>query len=185
MGSTNSTCCQCCSRKSSDLERVLMLGLNASGKSKMLYRLKLDEDINTMATIGFNVEQLQLDKASVVIWDVAGHKRSRTQWCYYYSNTIALIYVIDSSDKDQFEESCRLFMSVIQHPEMQNIPVLILANKQDLASAESVSVISDYFSLKTVLKDRSWFILSVSAVTGHGIVQTRNILNALITEHKK
>lgn len=36
--------------------KILMLGLDGAGKTTILYSLKLGETINTIPTIGFNVE---------------------------------------------------------------------------------------------------------------------------------
>ncbi|CAI9729713.1 ADP-ribosylation factor-like [Octopus vulgaris] len=182
MGHSNSTCCV---RKSKTNERVLMLGLDDAGKSKSLYYMKLNQEIKTLPTLGFNVEQIELDRTNVIIWEVGGHKKSRAQWHHYYSNTIGLIYVVDSSDTLRMEESCKEFLAVIQHPEMQGVPVLILANKQDMSSAISTAAISDYFMLDTTLKDRNWFILSVSSVSGFGFTEALTLLNALVTEFRK
>ena len=39
--------------------RILILGLDNAGKTTILYRLQADEPIETIPTIGFNVETLQ------------------------------------------------------------------------------------------------------------------------------
>jgi len=39
--------------------RILMLGLDAAGKTTILYRFKLAEVIHTVPTIGFNVETVE------------------------------------------------------------------------------------------------------------------------------
>ena len=36
--------------------RLLMLGLDAAGKTTILYKMKLNEVVSTIPTIGFNVE---------------------------------------------------------------------------------------------------------------------------------
>ena len=36
--------------------RILMLGLDAAGKTTILYKLKLGQHVNTIPTVGFNVE---------------------------------------------------------------------------------------------------------------------------------
>ena len=41
--------------------RVIMLGLDDSGKTKILYKLKLDCDVTTIPTIGFNVENIKCE----------------------------------------------------------------------------------------------------------------------------
>lgn len=40
--------------------RILMLGLDAAGKTTILYKLKLGELVTTIPTIGFNVETLRV-----------------------------------------------------------------------------------------------------------------------------
>ena len=37
------------------------------------------------------------------MWDVGGQDKIRIMWKYYFQNTKALIYVIDSADPERFE----------------------------------------------------------------------------------
>jgi len=39
--------------------RILMVGLDAAGKTTILYKLKLGEVVTTIPTIGFNVETVR------------------------------------------------------------------------------------------------------------------------------
>ena len=50
--------------------RILMLGLDAAGKTTALYKLKLGELVTTVPTIGFNVERVQHRNLVMTIWDV-------------------------------------------------------------------------------------------------------------------
>ena len=52
--------------------RVLMLGLDAAGKTTILYKLKLGEVVSSVPTIGFNVETLEYKKTKFTVWDVGG-----------------------------------------------------------------------------------------------------------------
>lgn len=36
--------------------KILMLGLDGAGKTSILYQFKLNESVNSVPTIGFNVE---------------------------------------------------------------------------------------------------------------------------------
>ncbi len=49
-----------------------MIGLDASGKTSILYRIKLDENVSTAPTIGFNVESVRHNNVEIVIWDIGG-----------------------------------------------------------------------------------------------------------------
>ena len=46
-----------------------MLGLDASGKTSILYALKLGELLPTIPTIGFNVETITHRAADFTIWE--------------------------------------------------------------------------------------------------------------------
>ena len=85
--------------------RILMVGLDAAGKTTILYKLKLGEIVTTIPTIGFNVETVEYKNISFTVWDVGGQDKIRPLWRHYYQNTQGLIYVVDSSDKERVEES--------------------------------------------------------------------------------
>ena len=84
--------------------RVLMLGLDNSGKTTVLYRLKLDEVVLTIPTIGFNVEAVDYKGRGLLIWDVGGQPKIRLLWSHYFEETNVVIYVVDSNDKERIEE---------------------------------------------------------------------------------
>lgn len=71
----------------------------------------------------------------------------RDSWHSYYPNTQGMIYLIDSSDRARLELTKQELHSVLQHEELKNVPVLILANKQDLPDALSASSISSFLDL--------------------------------------
>ena len=55
----------------------LMVGLDAAGKTTILYKLKLGEVVTTIPTIGFNVEQVDYKNISFTVWDVGGQDKIR------------------------------------------------------------------------------------------------------------
>ena len=76
-----------------------MLGLDNSGKTSILYRLKLGQPKRTVPTIGFNVETLEYKNIAFTVWDVGGQEKLRALWRHYFASTQALIFVVDSSDR--------------------------------------------------------------------------------------
>ena len=52
--------------------KMCMLGLDAAGKTTILYKLKLNDLVITIPTIGFNVETVDFKGLSITIWDVGG-----------------------------------------------------------------------------------------------------------------
>merc|ERR1712054_448095 len=122
--------------KKSDSEvRILMLGLDNSGKTSILKRLS-DEDINhIMPTQGFNIKSLMHEGFKLNVWDIGGQKTIRPYWKNYFENTDALIYVVDSSDKRRLEEAAQELGELLEEDKLGSIPVLVFANKQDLMNA--------------------------------------------------
>jgi hypothetical protein len=57
--------------------RILMVGLDAAGKTTILYKLKLGEVVTTIPTIGFNVETVEYKNISFTVWDVGGQDKVR------------------------------------------------------------------------------------------------------------
>ena len=56
--------------------RILTLGLDAAGKTTILYKLKLGEVVTTIPTIGFNVETVKYKNVDLTVWDVGGRDKS-------------------------------------------------------------------------------------------------------------
>ena len=84
--------------------RILVLGLDNSGKTTILKALS-EEDINTiMPTQGFNIKSLTQDGFKLNVWDIGGQKAIRPYWKNYYENTDGLVFVVDSSDEERINE---------------------------------------------------------------------------------
>lgn len=66
-----------------------MVGLDAAGKTTILYKLKLGEVVTTIPTIGFNVETVEYKNISFTVWDVGGQDK-----VFAYNN---LSEILDSS----------------------------------------------------------------------------------------
>jgi ADP-ribosylation factor protein 1 len=84
-----------------------MLGLDASGKTTILYVLKLDDIVTNVPTMGFNVETISYRNTNFTIWDVGGGCMIKYLWKHYIPDTDAIMYVIDSSDRERMPEACR------------------------------------------------------------------------------
>ncbi|XP_030072261.1 ADP-ribosylation factor-like protein 14 [Microcaecilia unicolor] len=150
--------------------RILMLGLEAAGKSTLLYKFKFKEPFTTIPTIGFNVEMIETDKdIALTIWDVGGQQKMRTLWCCYFENTDGLVYVVDSTDKKHLEDSKKEFELIIKNELIKNVPVVVLANKQDLPGALNAEEITRKLNMKRYCSDRDWFVQPCCAITGQGL----------------
>eukprot|EP01111_Echinosteliopsis_oligospora_P006795 TRINITY_DN2114_c0_g1_i2.p1 TRINITY_DN2114_c0_g1~~TRINITY_DN2114_c0_g1_i2.p1 ORF type:complete len:158 (-),score=38.28 TRINITY_DN2114_c0_g1_i2:107-580(-) len=146
-----------------------MIGLDAAGKTTILYQLKLGAVVNTVPTIGFNVEAIQYKNLKLLVWDVGGQDKIRALWKHYYQNTDAVIFVVDSSDSERMEEATQELSKIMSEPELKNATLLIYANKLDLAGAKQISALSS--TLSSQPKDRKWSIQACCATTGQGLLE--------------
>merc|ERR1712053_40026 len=147
--------------------RILMVGLDAAGKTTILYKLKLGEIVTTIPTIGFNVETVEYKNISFTVWDVGGQDKIRPLWRHYYQNTQGIIFVIDSNDKDRIhsennnsagESSAKEELHrMLAEDELRDAVLLVFANKQDLPNALSVQKITEALQLNDI-RNRAWYI---------------------------
>ncbi|XP_008567646.1 PREDICTED: ADP-ribosylation factor-like protein 14 [Galeopterus variegatus] len=166
--------------------RILLLGLDSAGKSTLLYKLKLGKDITTIPTIGFNVEMIKMEKSlSLTVWDVGGQEKMRTFWGCYYENTDGLMYVVDSTDKQRLEDSRREFEHILKNEHIKNVPVVLLANKQDVPGALTAEDITRMFKVKKLCSDRNWYVQPCCAITGDGLIEGFRKLTGFVKSHLK
>ncbi|KAL1637745.1 ADP-ribosylation factor, Arf Arf6 [Diplodia intermedia] len=168
--------------------RILMLGLDAAGKTTILYKLKLDKDVTTIPTVGFNVETVMYKKTRFNVWDVGGQDKIRPLWRHYFSGALVLhfipaaanvaqtgtqglIFVVDSSDRDRIEEARSELSRIIADREMKDARLLIFANKQDVSNTMRPDEVKNKLQLDKIAKDHKWKIEPSCATTGEGIFE--------------
>ncbi|XP_027076210.1 ADP-ribosylation factor 1-like isoform X2 [Coffea eugenioides] len=160
--------------------RILMVGLDAAGKTTILYKLKLGEIVTTIPTIGFNVETVEYKNASFTVWDVGGQDKIRPLWRHYFQNTQGLIFVVDSNDKERISEARDELHRMLNEEELRDAILLVFANKQDLPNAMRVSEITDKLGLHS-LRQRRWYIQSACATSGQGLYEGLDWLSSNIS----
>ncbi|SCU87264.1 LAME_0D09406g1_1 [Lachancea meyersii CBS 8951] len=163
--------------------RILILGLDGAGKTTILYRLQIGEVVTTKPTIGFNVETLVYKNLKLNVWDLGGQTSIRPYWRCYYSNTAAVIFVVDSTDKDRMATASKELHMMLQEEELQDAALLVFANKQDQPGALGASEVSKQLSL-VELKDRSWSIVASSAIKGEGVSEGLDWLIDVVREEQ-
>eukprot|EP00656_Telonema_subtile_P028751 TRINITY_DN3135_c0_g2_i6.p2 TRINITY_DN3135_c0_g2~~TRINITY_DN3135_c0_g2_i6.p2 ORF type:complete len:190 (-),score=38.75 TRINITY_DN3135_c0_g2_i6:248-817(-) len=69
------------------------------------------------------------------IWEVGGQDKIRPLLRHYYENVTALIFVVDSNDRDRMSEAAQELHRMLAEDHLQGVPLLVFANKQDLPNA--------------------------------------------------
>lgn len=163
--------------------RVLMLGLDASGRTTALYQLKLHETVTTIPTIGFNVETVNYQGTNMTFWDVGGCDKIRPLWRHYYQHTQAVIFFIDSNDRDRlmphrddinadkWNYAGLTLAETLNEEELRHSVVVVAANKQDILTAMSPSQIREKINLREDIP-----IFPCVATTGEGLYELLDFL---------
>jgi len=163
--------------------RILMVGLDAAGKTTILYKLKLGEVVTTIPTIGFNVETVEYKNISFTVWDVGGQDKIRPLWRHYFQNTQGLIFVVDSNDRERVTAARDELNRMLSEDELRDAVVLVFANKQDLPQALTVAEVTDKLGLHAV-RNRQWYIQACCATTGDGLYEGLDWLTKVVGEAK-
>ena len=169
----------CCAANANKPEhRVLMVGLDGAGKTTTLLSLARglpaceEPQLNTLPTLSYSVDELKWRRDRLLVWDVGGQDKLRNLWRHFYCHVGCLVFVVDSGDKQRFSEAREELRLLLAAPQLAEVPLLVLANKQDLDYAASTDEIADHLQLSSLDlsgSPRSVRLLPVSAWKGSGL----------------
>jgi len=170
---------------------VLILGIDKAGKTTLLEKLKahysklegLPPD-RIVPTVGLNIGRVEVLNSKLVFWDLGGQLGLRSIWEKYYEEAHAVVFVVDAACPSRFEDSKSALEKVLRHEDLRGAPLLILANKQDLAEAVSADELARYLDLKK-LDERAYTFEGVSAYDGTGIKESVDWLVEVMERSKR
>lgn len=157
--------------------KTVFLGLDGSGKTTALYKLKLDDKVTTVPTIGFNVETIKYKKANITIWDIGGDQRIRSLWRHYLSG-FSICYFVDASTcfRNRLEEAKNELTDLLKRnvKETEGVPILIFFNTFNypgmVGPREPIPFAE--FLIEFAFEDttRPYCIMPCNSVTGEGLL---------------
>uniref|UniRef100_UPI0035900FB6 ADP-ribosylation factor-like protein 1 n=1 Tax=Myxine glutinosa TaxID=7769 RepID=UPI0035900FB6 len=163
--------------------RILILGLDGAGKTTILYQLQVGEVVTTIPTIGFNVETVTYQNLRFQVWDLGGQTSIRPYWRCYYSNTDAVIYVVDSCDRERIGISKSELVTMLEEEELKKAVLLVFANKQDMNGAMTLPEMATTLGLSAI-KNRKWQIFKTSAIKNLGLEEGMEWLSDTLKERQ-
>jgi small GTP-binding protein len=154
-------------------KKLLMVGLDAAGKTTILYKLKLGEVVTTIPTIGFNVEEVQFKNLKMSIWDIGGQDKIRKLWRHYYDTANGIVFVVDSADRERLGEAREELMKLHRDTSLHgDVAFLVFANKQDLPNALPINQVLQELGLhNSSYVTRRWHLQGCCAVSGEGLYE--------------
>ncbi|XP_071387114.1 ADP-ribosylation factor-like protein 4D [Centroberyx affinis] len=171
---------------------VVVIGLDSAGKTSLLYRLKLREFVETIPTKGFNMERIKVSMGSsktnsttFQVWDVGGQEKLRPLWKSYTRRTDGLVFVVDAAETERMEEAKVELHRITRSAENQGVPVLVLANKQDLDGAMSALEVEKVLALHELSSSTLHHTQGCSALDGQGMQPGLEKLYEMVLKRKK
>lgn len=121
--------------------RILVLGLENSGKTSLvstfinLFQDHQDTEVVTTPTNGVEIQEMNFKNFQICFWDVGGSSSNRPYWHNYFDSVSIIMWVIDSSDIDKFEETKNELETILTNDKLNRASLIVVANKQDLSNA--------------------------------------------------
>ena len=117
--------------------KIVFMGLDNAGKTTLLHMLTHDKMTQSPPTFHPGSEEFTVGNCKIKAFDLGGHETARKVWDNYHSTADAVIYLIDTADRERFQEAKIELDKLLAIEGMQNTPFLILGNKIDISGAAS------------------------------------------------
>ena len=151
-----------------------MIGLDGARKYTILHNMPVKDVTETIPTVargGCSVKAYELENVFFATWNVGSQfKYSRLLWQYYFRSTQALIFVVDSNDRERMDEAKEELSEILNDDDLKDAILLVLANKQDLPNAMKTAEMSDKLELYKI-RNRKWLIQNASAIRYEGLLE--------------
>ena len=150
--------------------KVFVFGLDNAGKTSLLKYLKEEEVVDDPSpTREFDVIKLVIENQNFFIWDAPGQVKYREQWERGVLDSDLLIFVLDTADKERFDEARMELDIILNNFDTKGVPIIICFHKIDLENAkenmkEAIKIIELH-----EIKERNVNWLKTSVISKEGI----------------
>ncbi|XP_029538084.1 ADP-ribosylation factor-like protein 8A [Oncorhynchus nerka] len=141
---------------------LTLVGLQYSGKTTFVNVIasgQFSEDM--IPTVGFNMRKITKGNVTIKLWDIGGQPRFRSMWERYCRGVSVIVYMVDAADPEKIEASKNELHNLLDKPQLQGIPVLVLGNKRDVPGALDEKELIERMNLSAI-QDREICCYSIS-----------------------
>ncbi|XP_077148458.1 ADP-ribosylation factor-like protein 13A isoform X1 [Ranitomeya variabilis] len=132
---------------------IVFMGLEGAGKSSIIKAIKRGPPSQMSSLSDPSRTELRFDHFDLTLLELSSGQKTKASWRSYFSQAHALVFVVDASDHGRVQEVAGVLSSVLKHPRVSGKPLLILANKQDRASALLPGEIIEVLSLEKLVNE--------------------------------
>ncbi|MEN2499798.1 MAG: Arf GTPase arl1, partial [Marteilia pararefringens] len=154
-------------------KKIIIVGLDGAGKTTIFQNLSPSAKPagtppqETLPTIGCDVQKCKINKIQFEIWDLGGQTTFRKYWSCYYDMVDAVVFVVDSVDKDRISIVRDEYLSILSEQKLSNAIILVLANKMDIPESMELSEINNILELPST--KHTYSIFATNALTMSGV----------------
>ncbi len=150
--------------------KIIMVGLEGAGKTTLPYKLQLGEVVETIPTVGFNVEL-----------DCLGHGRSTQQ----EAAVADVLPQYGCADIARMEEVAAKLRTTLEASNLRDAVLLVFANKQDMPQALDPRQVAERVGFLTLEPPRPWRVQGCSAMFGDGLIEGLDHLAQLLEQQQQ
>ncbi|KAG7405260.1 hypothetical protein LZL87_006542 [Fusarium oxysporum] len=174
--------------------RILLSGLDEAGKSTLLRSHLITNEKDISVVVGMIAHQVEVYRYGNVTFQTIdlGGCRPEPYWRMersFLKHCDALIWVDDSADHDRLIEAREELFRAVRHQDglRNDIPVLILANKQDNSTARTAEQIKGFYvdDYSSPLVNIPHAVFGSSIKTGEGLFEAFRWLSETVESRIK
>ncbi len=154
---------------------IAWLGLEGSGKTSLIHRLKHGEYKEFSPTLGMNIEALNFHGHVIENMDIGNQddETLREKWMAVLSREHqpdVISFTVDASDPRVLEQSKKYVQNIKHVPEFAGKPVMVIATKKDAQAPYTIKKVFDNLDVRGILKENVHIsTIATSALQGTGI----------------
>ena len=145
-----------------DFLRVIIFGLENSGKTSLVHCLKTStridqasQSISTHGIIGMNIHLDIQTNLNLLIFDCGGCKHQRHIWPHLMNDSDVILFTIDSYDETCFSDAKQALFDLLTDESVVGKPLLIILTKSDQQKKRSIRQLDRILELSLIEVDQT------------------------------
>ncbi|KAM9457313.1 ADP-ribosylation factor-like protein 9 isoform 2-T2 [Clarias gariepinus] len=160
--------------------QVLVLGLDGAGKTSLLQCFATGTaETEVSPTMGFNAVSINREELRIDFLEIGGEEKLREFWPKYMKKARLLVFVLDAADSARFPLAKTSLHQLLAFDPC--LPLVLLANKQDLPGASGVTELYESMALGSDCDGRKLCVLGTQVLKGSADISVQDAY-ALILE---
>jgi small GTP-binding protein len=171
------------------IQKIFLFGIDNAGKTSLSQALRLGKaNPDNQPTKAFDVTDMILKdfekKVEFKIWDAPGQTSFRKTWGRGMDSANIMVFVLDTADKDRFQEAKQVLLQVTNDLETRNVPLLFLYHKMDLVAAKENLKSAEAVFHPALTSDRKTYPLLSSINAPESIEQVKKTIGTIAQESR-